>query len=157
MEHIAIMRNSWGLLEKIVSGNKTIESRWYKTRYPPWGRIKSGDILYFKDSGKPVNVKSRVERVEFISNLWPEKVLKILKEYGQMDGLGIDDIPTYYQMFKDKRYCILIFFSNVETIDPFLIDKTGYGMMSSWVTTPDINIIKIPLPMMQQQQQLSQY
>ena len=68
MEHVAIMRNSWGLLSKIISGNKTIESRWYKTKYRPWGRIKSGDILYFKDSGKPVTVKAKVDEVKFISS-----------------------------------------------------------------------------------------
>lgn len=151
MEHIAIMRNSWGLLDKIISGNKTIESRWYKTKYPPWGRIKSGDTLYFKDSGKPVNVISTVDNALFFSNLGPKKVREILNKYGQMDGLGIEDIPTYFQMFKQKKYCILIFFSNVETITPFHIDKSGYGTMSSWITIRDVNMIKKPLTKMQQQ------
>lgn len=31
MEHVAIMRKSWGLTDKILSGQKKIESRWYKT------------------------------------------------------------------------------------------------------------------------------
>lgn len=150
MEHIAIMRNSWGLLDKIISGNKTIESRWYKTKYPPWGRIKPGDTLYFKDSGKPVSVKSTVDRALFISSLGPKKVMDLLNKYGQMDGLGLKDIPTYFQMFKHKKYCILIFFSNVEVIDPFQVDKSGYGTMSSWITIRDINTIKKPLTNMQQ-------
>lgn len=142
MEHVAIMRNSWGLLDKIINGKKTIESRWYKTKYRPWGRINPGDTLYFKDSGKPVTIKSKVDEVKFISNLRPEKVLEILNEYGQKDGLGIDDVPKYFQMFKDKRYCILVFFSDVESIHPFSIDKSGYGMMSSWITINDVGSIR---------------
>lgn len=32
MEHVAIMKKSWGLTRKILSGEKTIESRWYRFR-----------------------------------------------------------------------------------------------------------------------------
>ena len=56
MEHLAIMRKSWGLTKKILSGEKKIESRWYKSKYPPWGKIRSGEIVYFKDSGEPVSI-----------------------------------------------------------------------------------------------------
>lgn len=54
MEHIAIMRKSWGLTSKILSREKKIESRWYNSKYPPWNRIKKGEIVWFKDSGEPV-------------------------------------------------------------------------------------------------------
>jgi len=42
MDHVAIMKRSWGLIPKILSGEKTIESRWYKKRIPPWNRISKG-------------------------------------------------------------------------------------------------------------------
>ena len=32
MEHVAIMKKSWGLIEKILSEEKTAESHWYKTK-----------------------------------------------------------------------------------------------------------------------------
>ena len=62
MDHVAIMKKSWKLTEKILSGEKKIESRWYKSKYPPWGKIKKGDIIYFKDSGEPVSIKAKVEK-----------------------------------------------------------------------------------------------
>jgi len=58
MNHIAIMRKSWGLAEKILTGEKTIESRWYETRRAPWGKIKKGDIVYLKLFNSPILPKN---------------------------------------------------------------------------------------------------
>jgi len=142
MEHIAIMRKSWGLTQKILSGQKKIESRWYKVKYAPWDRIKSGEIVYFKDSGSPVTIKTEVDKVIQFSDLTPEKVKKILYQYGQADGLGIDKIPEFFEMFKDKRYCMLIFLKNPQKIKPFEIYKSVFGAMSAWISIDDVNRIK---------------
>ena len=142
MEHVAIMRKSWGLTQKILSGQKKIESRWYKVKYSPWDRIKSGEIVYFKDSGKPVTIKTEVEKVIQFSDLTPEKVKEILYQYGQADGLGIDKIPEFFEMFKNKKYCMLIFLKNPQKIKPFEIDKSGFGAMSAWISVDDVNRIK---------------
>jgi len=37
MDHVAIMKKSWKLTEKILSGEEKIESRWYKSKYSPRG------------------------------------------------------------------------------------------------------------------------
>lgn len=142
MDHIAIMRKSWGLLPKILTGEKTIESRWYMNRYAPWGKIKQGDIVYFKDSGRPVTVKTTVAKVIQYDNLTPTKVRETLKKYGTKDGLGINEIEKYYQMFKDKSYCLLVFLKNPQKIRPFEIDKSGYGAMAAWMCIEDIRRIK---------------
>ncbi len=142
MEHVAIMRKSWGLTQKILSGQKKIESRWYKVKYAPWDRIKSGENIYFKDSGEPVTIKAEVDKVIQFSDLTPEKVKEILYQYGQADGLGIDKIPEFFEMFKDKKYCILIFLKNPQKIVPFEIDKTGFGVMSAWISVDNVNKIK---------------
>ena len=63
MEHIAIMKKSWGLTQKILNGQKKIESRWYSVKYRPWDRIKEGETVYFKDSGEPVKLKAEVSKV----------------------------------------------------------------------------------------------
>jgi ASC-1-like (ASCH) protein len=76
MEHLAIMKRSWNLTSKILSGKKKVESRWYKTKHPPWDLIKSGDVVYFKDSGEPVTIKAEVEKVRQFSDLSPAKVRK---------------------------------------------------------------------------------
>ena len=142
MDHLAIMKKSWGLTEKILMGEKTVESRWYKAKHAPWDRIKPGDTVYFKDSGEPVRVKAGVTKVLQFDNLNPVKTKHILAEYGKAD-LGISEIiPEIKNYVLDKNYCIFVFFNNVEKIESFNINKTGFGAMSAWIVIDNINKIK---------------
>lgn len=143
MDHVAIMRKSWKLTEKILTGEKKIESRWYKSKYRPWGNIKAGDTVYFKDSGGPVYVRALVAKVKQFSGLTPLKVGIILGKYGEDDGIAPKDLDKFYNLFKDKKYCLLIFLEGPESVDPFDIDKKGFGTMSAWVTINDIKEIAL--------------
>jgi ASC-1-like (ASCH) protein len=143
MEHLAIMKKSWKLTEKILSGEKKIESRWYMSKYPPWDKIKSGETIYFKDSGDPVKIKTEVEKVFQFDNLNSKKVKEILNKYGGKDGIAIEDIPKFFDLFKNKKYCMLIFLKNPKKIDPFEINKKGFGLMASWICIKNINRIKL--------------
>lgn len=142
MEHLAIMRKSWGLTDKILDGRKKIESRWYKVKYRPWDEIKEGEIVYFKDSGEPVRIKAEASKIMQFADLTPNRVKQILDEYGKDDGIEEEKIPEFFERFKDKKYCILIFLKNSQEIKPFEIDKTGFGAMSAWITVDDISKIK---------------
>lgn len=143
MEHVAIMRKSWGLLPRILSGEKTIESRWYSSRRAPFGKIKAGETIYFKDSGELVTVKAEVERVLEFSGLNPKKVEEILCRYGSMDGLRREEIPEFFERFKDKKYCILIFLKNPRKIRPFEISKKGFGSMAAWLCAESVGKIRL--------------
>jgi ASC-1-like (ASCH) protein len=140
MDHVAIMRKSWGLLPKILSGEKTIESRWYKNKSAPWGKINSGDMVYFKNSGESVTVRVCVKKVLQFENLIPEIVRDLLVRYGRDDG--ITDIEKYYQLFIDKKYCLLIFLEKPQKIKPFEINKKGFGSMAAWMCVEDIRKIR---------------
>lgn len=143
MDHVAIMKKEWGLTQKILSGQKKIESRWYKIRYSPWGKIKEGDAVYFKDSGEPVSIKAKVEKVISFSDLTPKKIKQILNEYGNNDGIEKDKIQTFFELFKNKKYCMLIFLKSPQKIKPFQISKKRFGAMASWIAIEDILKIKI--------------
>lgn len=142
MDHLAIMKKSWNLLPKIISGEKKIESRWYKAKYPPWDRIKAGEMVYFKDSGEPVTLKAEVEKILQFSNLNPEKVKEIFEQYGSNLGIGAENILRFTKMFQDKNYCLLIFLKNPEKIEPFEIDKTGFGNACAWICVDEIETIR---------------
>lgn len=133
------MRKSWKLIDKILSGSKSIESRWYSSRYAPWNRINPGEIVYFKDSGSPVTAKAEVSRVLQFSGLDSGKVKEILHLYS--GRIGIDNTPLFLERVKDKKYCILVFLKNARKISPFDIDKAGYGLMSAWVCVEDVKKI----------------
>ena len=142
MDHVAIMQKSWGFAEKIATFQKTIESRWYNVRYAPWGRISAGDSIYFKNTGEPITIQAEVEKVLNFSNLTPEKVQTILEDYSKKLGLDEPDILRFFEMFKHKRYCILIYLKDAQHIQPFEINKQGFGTMSSWLSVESIAKIK---------------
>ncbi len=99
MHHVAIMKKSWGLTQKILSGEKNIESRWYKAKCAPWDRIKPGDMVYFKDSGESVTLKAQVHKFLQFSDLTPQKVQEILNQYGKEDGIDTIDLPEFFKLF----------------------------------------------------------
>jgi len=141
MEHIAIMKKSWGLTQKILSGTKKIESRWYKSKHAPWNQVKPGELVYFKDSGEPVTVKAEIEKVLQFTDLSQKKITEILKQYGRAIGLEIKDIPKFFVLFKNKKYCLLVFLKNPQKIRPFEIDKKGFGNMAAWICVDDVSKI----------------
>jgi hypothetical protein len=143
MEHVAVMKKSWGLTQKILSGEKTIESRWSKSRRAPWGRIKEGETVYFKDAGEPVSMRTEAGKVVQLSGLTPQKVKAILEKYGKEDGLE-GRIPEFAKLFADKRCCVLIYLRNPKKVKPFEISKKGFGSQAAWICVKDIGKIKLP-------------
>jgi len=138
MDHVAILSKGW--LEKILSGEKTIESRWYEFRVKPYQGISAGDTVYFKISGVPeINTKALVKKALFFGDLDSTKIENILKEYASK--IGVD--RSFAQEVNDKKYCTLIFLDNVEKIEPFSIDKAGYGVGCAWISVENIDTIKL--------------
>ena len=118
MEHIAVMDPSLGMIPKIVSGEKDVESRWYMRRKAPWDRVREGDVVYFKNVGEPVTVRAEVSFVLQYS-LYEANRREIIREYGTR--LGVDS--RFLEQVRDRRYCILMGLVNVVEIEPFGIDR----------------------------------
>ncbi len=150
MDHVAILRKARiskgdNLLGDILSGKKTIESRWYVNKIAPWNNIEAGEYVYLKESGCPVTAKAKVTKVIQYENLDINLIKKITSEYGsQIDpNDSPEDLEKWVIAQGNKRYCILIFLSEVEKITPFEVDKTGYGISSAWLVTDNINKLKV--------------
>lgn len=139
MHHVAIMKKSWGLIPKILSGQKTIESRWYQTRRAPWDKIKAGDTVYFKNSGEGVSAVATVDRVEQFQIADKSEAQTIVDQYGNRIGLINSNIETWGAL---PHYCILIFLTNPRVIKPpFSINKSGFGSAAAWLCVDDIDSI----------------
>ena len=96
------MKKSWGLTEKILDGRKKIESRWYLNKYRPWNVIKTGDTVYFKNSGEPVKIKAGVAKVLQFQGLNPAKVKNILNKYAAADGIEKSKVSDFTNYLKPK-------------------------------------------------------
>jgi ASC-1-like (ASCH) protein len=123
MDHLAIMNPKRKLIPKILSGEKTIESRWYMMKVAPRDKIWTGDTVYFKDAGQMVTASATVAKVLQYDYYTDEDLHEILNTYA-------DDIAFYspldevYLWAKSKHYCVLIFLKYPKKILPFAIDKT---------------------------------
>lgn len=143
MEHVAIMKKEWGLTQKVIDGTKTVESRWYKSKIAPWNKIKTGDFIFFKDSGSPVVVKATVTEVEQYDVMNNQQALNIMTKHALAD-LGTADIPESVKNYiTNKRYAIFIHFNNVEKIVPYDINKKGYGIQCAWMVVDLVDNIKV--------------
>jgi hypothetical protein len=143
MDHVAIMNKKLGLINRILSGHKTIETRWYKHKSCPWDKVKVGEKIYFKDSGLPARASAEVGGVLQFSNLTPAKIKNIIYKYGdQIDIQEKDDLSWA----DNKNYAILIWLKNAKALSPFQINKSGFGSMSAWITINNIDTIRVQKP-----------
>ncbi len=131
------------LIDKILCGEKSIESRWYVSRFAPWDRIKKGDTVYFKDAGSPVTVKAFVSEVCQYQNLNDITVMSILKRYGNLIAIEPKNYKAVVEWARKKNYLILIFLNNAAKVKPFRIDKTGFGISCAWICVDNIDKIKL--------------
>lgn len=135
MHHLAIMNPGWKLIPRILAGEKTIESRWYLTRRAPWDKAASGDVVWFKDAGKDVTARATVETVLQFELEGIRDAREIVKTYGDEIRLVNPDPETWDRV---PRYAILLRLRDAEPVEPFAIDKTGYGNACAWIVVPDI-------------------
>jgi len=145
LDHVAIMKKEWGLIPKILSGEKKLESRWYMNKARPWDHISQGDTVYFKNAGEPVIAKAQVSKVVQVSDLDPIKVRELLWNYAKDDGLGIneDKLETFYERFENKKYAMFIYLEKPESLEPFEINKKGFGSMSAWISVDCVDKLKV--------------
>lgn len=150
MDHVAILRKANiskgdNLLRDILNGTKTIESRWYMNRISPWDKIKKGDVVYFKESGRPVTAKANVSRIIQIDNLNDITLKDLINKYGNAisPNKSQEKWSNWIKKHTKKRYCILIFLKDVEKVKPFNIDKSGYGISSAWLAVGSISKVKV--------------
>lgn len=143
MDHLAIMNKNWRLIPKIVAGEKTIESRWYKARVAPWNRIQAGERVFFKDAGEPVTAAAEVAEVKQFEVLTGAETERLVREYGGSPGICFrSSLDEAVKWAKGRRYVILIFLKNARWVEPFSIDKTGFGNACAWLTVGNITEVR---------------
>lgn len=99
MKHIAILRQPF--YDMILSGEKTIESRWSKNKIAPYMQVQKEDVIFLKETGKNVTAKAIVEKVEFYE-LTPDIAEEIREKHGKEIGIDkFDDWNKYLQ----KNFC----------------------------------------------------
>ena len=107
-QHIAIF--SGDAIEKILSGKKTMESRFSLGRIIPYGVVAKDDIILLKQSGGDIIGKTIVDNVLYYDHLKPQSIAILRKEY--CEELCASD--EFWQKKAKSNYATLIFLKNPE-------------------------------------------
>jgi hypothetical protein len=115
--HLAVMTGPF--LKLIISGHKSVESRFHRVRQAPLFAANAGDIIAFKQSGGPVSAIAIIADSNFVSTL--EVPLEKLRSEIQHDLAATDD--AFWEARSRSRWVSLLALSRVREIEPIEITK----------------------------------
>lgn len=102
-KHLAIFKGLGG--ELILTGEKTIETRFSRAKIAPFGQISSGDLVYIKPAGKDIIGQFRVKKVISFENLDLNDLNDLRKKYGEQIAMDED----YWKGKEKTKVATLIF------------------------------------------------
>lgn len=114
--HIAVMREPY--LSYVLSGKKTVESRFLQHRRPPYQRVNRGDVLLFKAQSGPIVGTALVGSASHYA-IDPDVWRFIQGRFSS--ALCADE--QFWEERQNAKYCSLIRVRCTTRIDPILIDK----------------------------------
>jgi hypothetical protein len=141
MDHVVYVDAKAKELEELIAGTKTMIIRGATGRKLPYGRVNMGDILYFinNDGEGKVWVKGNVTDVYNSDKMAEDESISLAEK--NQDKLGLTE--KQFEKWAGKRYIVLIQVGNIETIDPFEIDKSNYGNMDDWLPFENIDSVRL--------------
>ena len=140
MDHVVYIDAKAEELSKIQDGTKTMIIRGATGRKMPYGRVESGDVLYFieNDGSGLVKARGKVSSVLNSEKMTEEEFISLVESHQEQLQLT----GAQYKRWAGKRYIVLIGIENVENLNPFQIDKSDYGNMDDWLLVEDIGNVK---------------
>jgi len=107
-KHIAIFIGP--AIENILSGKRTMESRFSLGKIIPYGAVAKDDIIFLKKSGGDILGKAIVDNVLYYDHLRPESIAILRKEYSK--ELCVSD--EFWQLKAKSKFATLIFLKKPE-------------------------------------------
>ena len=142
MDHIVYLDYKDKELDKLREGSKSMILRGAMGRKLPYGRVATGDRLFFIENKGDGMVKASAAVSEVLNSdqLTPEESAAMLAKHQDRLQLG----SGLMKRFGGKRYLVLITVSGFSEIAPFRIDRSAYGNMDDWLPVGDAERVKIP-------------
>lgn len=125
------------VLDKILSGTKTMVVRGAAGRKIPHSRVFEGETLYFMEKGTAIiNATSKVKSVQNYVKLSEDEITSILEE--NQTKLNLTD----KQKIRWHKKCLcLVEFKDVEEIEPLQFDHQGN--MDDWLIIDKIEDVVV--------------
>ena len=122
--HIAVMTEPY--LSLVLSGEKTMESRFSKRKQPPWGKVAQGDTVILKKSGGGYVGIFEAGSVRFFHPESREETAAIQSSWN--DRLCIRE--DFRQAKADSRYVTLIEIERLCRFEPFFLT---FANRQAWI------------------------
>lgn len=137
MVHIVYCDDKEKVLEKIISGTKTMVIRGAAGRKIPHSRVFEGETLYFmkKGTGK-ISAKANVVNVENHVKLTQDESLNIIQKNGDKLNLSKKQINRW-----NKKCLCLVEFNNIEEIDSLELDHQKN--MDDWLIVEKVEDVLV--------------
>lgn len=141
MDHVVYLDTGAKELESLLSGRKAMIIRGATGRKMPYGRVNPGDILYFINNNSEgfILARAKVERVINSDKMTAAESASLVEKH--QDKLQLT--PKQTERWAGKRYLVLVEVSELEAVEPFRIDKSGYGNMDDWLPVEQIDRVRI--------------
>jgi hypothetical protein len=141
MDHVVYVDAKAKELENLITGVKTMILRGATGRKLPYGRVRTGDVLYFINNNAEgmVRAKGMVKSVINSEPLSPVESEKLIDCY--QDKLQLTEVQL--KRWAGKRFLVLIEVENIQPVDAYKIDKSQYGNMDDWLPVGEINHVKL--------------
>ena len=123
--HFAIMNEPY--LGALVSGEKTVESRFSRNRIDPWMRVGEDDLVLFARSGGVIAGSFFVKQAMYF-DLSMDRVSK-LYDYSSQICSWLS--PTFWEERAAARFATLLSVADVETCEEFRLRKRD---QRAWIT-----------------------
>ena len=134
--HLAILKRPY--LDAILAGQKPIESRFSKIRCGPFGQVKVGDKIFFKQSSGPVRGVATAAAVKNFENLTPNKITELKQRYNHQ----IRGSDEYWQSKTNCKFGVLVWLKNIEHIKPIHIIKKDWRAWVVLTEKEDFGLVK---------------
>jgi hypothetical protein len=140
MDHIVYVDAKAHELEKLLAGEKTMIVRGAAGRKLPYGRVQSKDCLFFIEN----KGDSLVRATAHVSEVYNSEKLteKGSAELLQANRSKLCLTPEQVKRWAGKRYLVLIEVTNIQSLEPFAIDRSEYSNMDDWLPVNKIESVR---------------
>jgi hypothetical protein len=115
--HLAVFVEPF--LTFVLEGRKTLESRFSIHRRPPFGSVRSGDLVLIKESGGPIVAMAEISRVWYYQ-LDPKAWDFIRNRFAEQ--LCAQD-PEFWKSKASSYFATIMQFNRVDKLDPMDCSK----------------------------------
>jgi ASC-1-like (ASCH) protein len=127
--HVAIVCPE--IVPALLRGEKRIETRFYRSRRSPFGRIAVGDVVHFKRTGGGLVGSTEVTSVKEVGNLTARRLDQLQRRYSRR----VQAPATYWAQKRRCRYGVLIGLGSLVRPPPDLAVPRQFG--TGWLVLGD--------------------